>query len=257
MSISVAYPYTFFLLFIRILSFLMTAPLFSQRSLPALVKIFLAGLLAFVITPVTGPAAIPEREVVFFALIVQEALLGLLLGFVTNIPIWAVGLMGRLIASAMGMSYATSVSPMFPDAAPPLGQFYMQLTLVFFVIIRADHAVLLALKRMADLLPPGQFLSQVLAVSNDVLVERSIYLTSQLWAVSVQLALPVIGAIFLADLALVLIGRAMPRMNVFAQSLVLKVLMGLLVMTLAFPLLWPQIVSQVDKTGHQMLALFR
>jgi len=256
-SISIAYPYTFFLLFIRILSFLMTAPLFSQRSLPAQVKIALAGLIAFVITPVTDHTAVPDRDLVFFALIVQEALLGLFLGFVTNIPIWAVGLMGRLIASSMGMSYATSVSPMFPDAAPPLGQFYMQLTLLFFVIIRADHAVILALKRMNDLLPPGQFLTQVMGVSGELLIDRSIYLTSQLWAVSVQLALPVIGAIFLADLALVLIGRAMPRMNVFAQSLVLKVLMGLLVMVLAFPLLWPQIVTQVDRTGQQMLVLFR
>ncbi|MCB0115203.1 MAG: flagellar biosynthetic protein FliR, partial [Caldilineaceae bacterium] len=81
--------------------------------------------------------------------------------------------------------------------------------------------------------------------------------TNQLWLISLQLALPIVGAVLLADLALVLISRAMPRMNAFSLSLPLKVLMGLLVSTFAFPYLWPQLVQVLDRSGQQMLMLFR
>lgn len=257
MSIPIGYPYTFFLLFIRILAFVGTAPLFSQRTVPNQVKIGLAGLCAFVLTPVARNVYLPDSDLVFLAVLVQEILIGLLLGFTTMLPIWTIGLVGRLIASAMGMSYATTVSPLFPESTPPLGQFYLQLALLFFLMVQGDHVVLMGMKRMVDLMPPGRLLSDVMAQSGEILVGRMIFFTSQMWSVALQLALPVMGVVLLADISLVLISRAMPRMNVFSQSLPLKVAMGLISILLTFPYFWPQIVEEVNQTGHQMLLLFR
>ncbi len=257
MSIPLAYPYAFFLLFIRMLSFLMMAPLFSQRTFPVTAKIGLAGLLAFLLAPVSPVQTIPADDLRFFTLLVQEILIGLVLGFVVLLPILGISMVGQLMTSSMGLSYATSISPLLGESSPAIGQFYQQLALLIFILLRADHAVLLGLKQLSDTIPPGVLLTDVVQNAGDLLVGRLLFFTNQLWVISLQLALPVVGAILLADLALVLIGRAMPRMNAFALSMPLKVMMGLLIGTLTFPYLWPQIMQVIDRAGQQMLLLFR
>ncbi|MEZ4836933.1 MAG: flagellar biosynthetic protein FliR [Caldilineaceae bacterium] len=257
MGIPISFPYTFFLLFIRLLSFVSIAPIFSQRSFPNTAKIGLAALVAFVLAPLSPVQSLPESDLRFFTLVVQEIMVGLLLGFAVQLPILAIAMIGQLVASSMGLSYATSISPVFGDMSPPVGQFYQQLAVLIFILLRADHVVLLGLKQMLDMVPPGFMLAEVMQNAGDVLVGRLVYFTNQLWLISLQLALPIVGAVLLADLALVLISRAMPRMNAFSLSLPLKVLMGLLVSTFAFPYLWPQLMQVLDRSGQQMLMLFR
>ncbi|MBX3052713.1 MAG: flagellar biosynthetic protein FliR [Caldilineaceae bacterium] len=257
MSIPIGYPYLFFLLFVRILAFLASAPFFSQRVVPTQAKIGLAFLLAFVLAPSSPTPFVPDSDMAFFAVLVQEILIGLLLGFVAMLPVLAVGLVGTLVAGAMGMSYASSISPLFPESTTPMSQLYTQLAILVFLLVRADHVLLIGLQRMVDLMPPGQFLSDVIGLSDGLLIDRILAFTSRLWEVSLQMALPVIGVVLLADLALVLISRAMPRMNVFSQSLPLKVAMGLIAIFLSLPYFWPQVAAEMDKTGQQMLMLFR
>lgn len=257
MSIPVEYPYAFFLLFIRFLAFIASAPLFNQRTFPVPAKVGLALLLAFLMAPLSPVPVVAAHTLLFLTLLFQEILVGLLLGFVVLLPLLTIGVIGQLIASAMGLSYATSISPLFDDASPPLGQLYLQLALLIFVLIRADRVVLLGLKHLVEVLPPGQLLSAVMNNAGALLTERMIFFTGQIWSIGMQLALPAIGSILLTDLALVLISRAMPRMNVFSLSLTLKVLMGLLVMLIVFPSLWPQLLAEVDRAGQQMLLLFR
>jgi len=257
MSIPIGYPYLFFLLFIRLLAFLASAPFFNQRIVPTHATIGLAFLLAFLLAPSAPAPAIPPTDIAFFTLLVQEILIGLLLGFAAILPIFAISLVGTLVAGAMGMSYATSISPIFPESTTPFSQLYTHLALLVFLLIRADQVLLLGLKRMVELMPPGQLLSDALSLSDGLIVERMITFTSRVWEVSLQLALPVIGVVLLADLALVLISRAMPRMNVFSQSLPLKIAMGLITIFLSLPYFWPQVAREVDRAGEQMLLLFR
>lgn len=257
MSISIGYPYVFLLLFLRFLAFLVTAPLFSQRTFPLLAKIGLALLIAFLLAPLSPVVEIPHSDLAFLTLVIQEILVGLLLGVVVFLPILAIGMVGQHVASAMGLSQASSMSPLLGEPSPTMGQFYLQLAVLVFVVLGMDRVVLLGLKQLILVLPPGRLISDVMLNAGDLLVARMVYFTSQMWMISLQLALPTVGAVLLADLALVLIGRAMPRMNAFALSLPLKVLMGLAIVLFSFPYLWPQILREVDKSGQQILLLFR
>ncbi len=257
MSIPIVYPYVFFLIFVRGVSFFMAAPVFNQRSVPVQAKIGLAALLAFLLAPSAPAVDLPANDLAFFTLVVQEVLIGLLLGFTAMLPLWAVGLVGRFMASAMGMSYATSISPLFPETSPPMGQFFLHFALLLFLVVRADHVLLLGLKQLLILLPPGYLLTHVLTTSGDLFMARMLFFTGRLWTVSLQIALPVIGVILLSDVALVLIGKAMPRMNIFAQSLPLKVLMGLVAVLFSLPYFWPVIAQEVNRAGEQMLLLFK
>lgn len=257
MSVPIAYPYLFLLLFLRFLAFLVTAPLFSQRTIPLLTKIGLAMLIAFLLAPISPAVEIPNNDLIFLTLVVQEIMIGLLLGFVVFLPILAIGMVGHLITSSMGLSQASSISPLLGEPTPILGQFYLQLAVLIFIVLGIDRVVLLGLKQLVIVLPPGRFLSDVMLDAGDLLVGRMIDFTNQMWIIGWQLALPTVGAILLADLALVLIGRAMPRMNAFSLSLPLKVMMGLLIVLFSFPYIWPQMVSEVDKSGQLILLLFR
>ncbi len=257
MSIPIQYPYVFFLLFIRFLAFISSAPLFSQRTFPTPAKIGLALLLAFLLAPFSPVPVMAQENLTFFTLMFQEILVGLLMGFTVLLPMLTIGVIGQLLASSMGLSYANSISPLFDDASPPLGQFYLQFALIIFISMRADTVVLLGLKRMVAVMPPGMLLTDVMRNAGALLTERLIFFTGQLWSISLQLALPVIGSILLADLALVLISRAMPRMNVFSLSLSLKLAVGSVITLIGMPFLWPQLLIEVDKAGQIMLLLFR
>ncbi len=257
MDVPVAYPYTFLLLFIRFTAFALTAPLLRQRFIPPLAKIGLGGLLAFLVTPLSPQAPIPGHDLAFFTALAQEVVAGLLLGFVVMLPIWAVEMAGRLIASAMGMSYATSFSPFSPDTAPPLGEFFLQLAVLFFLAVGGDRLMLLSVARVTRLLPPGQAWFAGDPGVGDLVVRRLVELSNGMLVSAAQLALPIMGAILLSDIALVLIGRAMPRMNAFAQSLPLKVLVGLVTLVLYLPYFWPALLRQMDRANAWLEFLFR
>ncbi len=257
MSISVAYPYTFLLLLVRFTSFALTAPLLRQRFIPAPAKIGLGGLLAFLVTPLAPTPPIPAHDLVFFSALAQEIGVGLLLGFTVMLPLWAVEMAGRLIASAMGMSYATSFSPFSPDTSPPLGQLFLQLAVLMFLAVGGDRIMLLSLVHLSKAIPPGQVIPMLAQVNGDLLVRRLIHLSGEMLLAATQLALPVVGAILLSDVALVLIGRAMPRMNAFAQSLPLKVMVGLVTLVLYLPYFWPMLHGHLTQAGLWMELLFR
>ena len=218
-----AFLYPFF----RILALLTAVPLFAHRSVPRRARIGLAVLLAVLVAP-----ALPQGAPVspFTAegalLIVQQILVGAALGLAVHVAFAAVGLAGDVIGLQMGLSFAAFIDPVNSEQSPIVGTFLTMTLMLVFVAINGHLLVIAALVDSFTTVPP-------VVTGVRWLDARRIAATgSALFAHALQIALPVIGAMLLTNLAFGILTRAAPQLNLFAVGFPVTLIVGLLVLLL-------------------------
>jgi flagellar biosynthetic protein FliR len=240
-----------FMMFIRILAVFMTAPLFSNRVVPSIAKIGLAALLAFLILPLpdTRLVAVPTDILPFLLMVVQEILLGVMVGFVANLIFVGVGIAATMMGIQSGFRAASLFNPFTNVSSSALDQFYTLVAIALFLTINGHHLLITAIVRTFDLVPIGTF------IFNDVTAERLITMMNQVFQIGVTLALPVVGTLLLTDVGLGLIARAVPQIQVFFVGLPLKVGLGFLTLALTMPITLPVIKDLFGDTVTNILLI--
>lgn len=238
MTISTLYLINLFLVFIRILAVFTTAPIFSNRSIPAMTKIGFVGLLSLIILPISGTtdginlAEIPTDSLFFLFILMQEILIGVVIGFVSNLVFMTIGIAASMVSLQIGLRTANLFNPLIDAPTSALEQFYTLLAIALFFSIDGHHWFIKAVVRTFEVAPLGTF------VLNEITIEKLTNLTSEIFIAATRLALPIIGTLLLTDLGLGLVARAVPQIQVFFLGLPLKIGLGLvtLVITLALTL---------------------
>jgi len=226
-----AYFFSFLIILIRMSSFFFTAPIFGGLTTPAQAKIGLAAIVSMLILVVNGPVAIamPPTLIEAFLLVAGEVALGLTLGYSVSLVFAGVQLGGQLMGYQMGFAVANVLDPVSNDQVSIIGQFLFLFALLYFLAMDAHHILL---KGMADsfiLAPAGSFALTQSSVAWFVGIFGHIF-----W-LGLKIAMPVVGAIFLVDVALGIVAKTVPQMNVFIVGLPLKSLLGMFILALAFP----------------------
>ena len=209
--------------FVRAGALLAVFPVFSIPNFPVQLRVALAGLMAFMIAPLLPPAVAPATFLGLLAALAKEAGIGLLLGFVSRLVFYLLEFAGNLMAAEMGLNLAASVNPLSAarSEAPALILFY--LGAIFFLTLDLHHWLLMAFQKSYTILPAteGRLSSALFAD----LVGR----TSRLFLLGTVMAAPIIAVSFLINLVFSVLGRAVPQMNIFIESLSFRVLAGLVV----------------------------
>ncbi len=222
---------------VRCSAFLAIAPPFANGGIPMRVRAALAAGLALAMAPaLDAPPGIFETAP-FIAGLVEQLAVGLALGFLVLMLFSVFAAAGEVLDFLSGFSAAMAYDPMTRASSTPFGRFHTLLaTAILFAI---DGHVLLvgALVRSYQVAPlSGLRLDDVGAV-----------LTRDLpWflLMALQIALPLAGALFLTELALGLLARSAPQLNVMVIGFSLKILVVLLLVGIALPALGPS-VSEV------------
>lgn len=220
---------------------LMTAPLFSNRGVPTITKIGFAALLSVVIVPLPGSATgstagyIPTDFLPFVLAVGQEILVGVLIGFVTNLIFVAVGIAANMMGVQAGFRAASLFNPFTNVSSSALDQFYTLTAIALFLVINGHHWLIVALARTFEVVPVGSF------VFGNVTMERLIFMFNQTFVTGVTLALPVVGTLLITDVGLGLLARAVPQIQVFFVGLPLKMGLGFLTLALTVPITLPVI----------------
>ncbi len=217
----------YLLAFLRFLSFSFAFPLFSQRSVPAQLKIGFAALLAIAVAPATTQSM--EEFWPWALLALQEIAIGLLLAFFVSLVFGIIYFAGQLIDVPMGFGMVSIFDPQSGMQLPVFSQFYHLLGMLVFLAVDGHLWLFKALGDSYKFLPVNQFVS--LDLSLDVILA----LSQNLFSIGLQIALPIIGSIFLTDIALGIVTKAVPQINVFVIGFPIKIMMGLLVLTLVVP----------------------
>lgn len=221
----------FLLILTRISAMLTTAPFWSSRTISPQVKIFFSLLLSLALLPLVREEAPPITWHISYALlVVKETVFGLLLGITSLILFHAIQAAGQIIDTQMGFGMVNVLDPQSGMQAPLLGNFFYLFATMLFLLSDGHHHLLMALSRSFRLIPPGTLTFPVSLWSD--LGE----LFAQILSFALQIALPVAGVLFLTDVALGIVARTVPQMNVFVLGIPVKILIGMGTILATLPL---------------------
>jgi flagellar biosynthetic protein FliR len=216
----------------RILGLLAASPVFGHSRVPTSIKLGLGLLLALVIAP-TVPA-VPAADPFSYAgllILAQQLLIGVAMGFAMRIVFGAVEMAGELGSLTMGLGFATFFDPNSQGRSSAISQF---LTLVATTVFLTVNAHLLLLEALAE-----SFVS--LPISAQPLGGASFKLLadwgSKIFSSGLQLALPVIAALLITNVALGILTRAAPQLNLFGIGFPITLGVGFVVLALSLPYL--------------------
>ena len=219
----------------RVLGLIMVAPLFGHQSVPIRVKIGLGIFATLIFAPTLPP--MPNVELASLGglfILVQQLLIGLAIGFVMRICFAAIEAAGEIMGLQMGLGFATFFDPQSAGNTLVIGQFLNLLAVLIFLAVNAHLLMLSALVESFTLLP----------VSTQPLSGAGIFnvatFGSTIFSVGLQLAMPVVAVLLMTNLALGILTRSAPQLNIFAIGFPITLGVGLITLDLALPYLAPQ-----------------
>ena len=146
------------------------------------------------------------------------------LGYISYLVITAIYLAGQMIDMHIGFGMVSVFDPMSNIQIPITANFYFILTMLMFLAIDGHHLLIYTLADSYIMLPLGSSL-----VFDQTMIDFLLRLFGSVFVISFKIAAPVTAAIFIADVSLGVISKAVPQVNVFVIGLPLKVFLGLLV----------------------------
>lgn len=218
------------LVFARMLGIFTTAPVFSNQQVPIQVRVAISMGATLIILPLYGQVEVPGGFPGLAPLVVQELLVGMVLGFVAVLVFTCVQLAGELLDIDMGFSIMNVLDPLTQQQAPVVGNFMHILALLMFLAIDGHHGLLLAVMDSFAVVPIGQ-----LALTA-ALQRQMLDLTGDIFRIGLALASPVLAALFLVTVAMAVVSRAVPQMNVFIVGMPAKAAAGLAMLAVLLPL---------------------
>ncbi len=223
----------FFWPFARVSGLLLVAPLFGSQPIPRRLRLALALLITVAVLPATrgsAPAVLPWSAGGVL-LTAEQLLIGLAMGFVLLLVFNAVALAGESIALAMGLGFAVMSDPQNGVPVPVLSQFFLVTASLLFLAMDGHLALIHLLAQSFTYLPLDTL--HFGAEQAWRLLDWSRYLFTGALAI----ALPAVIALLAVNVAMGVMTRAAPQLNIFSVGFPLTLLVGFVAVLLALPAL--------------------
>lgn len=219
------------LIFIRISSALVSAPVFSSKMIPVVAKLFLSLVVAYIIYLTIDHNTISSVPT-GWALIVlsaKEAITGLIMGFTLQFIFYGVSYAGTLIGFDMQLSAAEVFNPTQDTQNSVIGDFLYYGALLVFFLINGHHYIISSLKYSFSVVPVGKF------TITEPVYHLLILYTSSIFVIAVKIASPIMVSFFLVHIGEGILARLIPQMQVFFVTQPVKIGLGLALLAAAVP----------------------
>lgn len=237
----------FLLVFVRVACFISIAPIFGHNSLNARMKISIAFFVSLILYQVVN-VSLPEYTNVlgYTTLVLEEALVGLLLGFVAGLSMKALAIAGEFIDREIGFSMATTFDPN-QGMVTITGELYDKIVCLVIVISNLHYYILSAAAQSFELVPVGS------VVLNPGLIYTSlIQFIGQMFIIGFRIAMPVFLGATMLNVILGVLAKSSPQMNMFAIGMQLKVFVGLFLLAVCIMFI-PNIANYIMERMRDMI----
>ena len=234
----------FFFPFSRILALIASSPVLGNKQVPARVKIGLALMLTIIIAPTLD--AQPNVEVASalgLLVLMQQILAGVAIGFTMLLIFSAVDMCGELAGMQMGLGFASFYDPVNASYTPVVSQFLSVIATLAFLGMDGHLYMLEALADSFHTFPISTSLPQAAALHTLAAWGGSIF------AYALHLSMPVIGALLITNLALAILTRSAPQLNIFQIGFPITLAIGFAALLLTMPFFAPML----DQITHASL----
>jgi flagellar biosynthetic protein FliR len=216
----------------RILGLVAAAPVFGHSSVPISIKLILGVMLATIIAPTVPP--LPAADPTSWAgllILAQELLIGLGMGFAMRLVFAAIEFAGDVASSTMGLSFATFFDPNSSGHSSAISQF---LTLVATMAFLAVNAHLVLLQALAESFVTLPISSTPISLAAPLELVRW---GGKIFSAGLQLSMPILAALLITNIALGILTRAAPQLNLFGIGFPITLGVGFLAISLTLPYL--------------------
>ncbi len=218
---------------IRFSGFFIYTPVFAETFIPMQVKAGLSALCALIILPhLISTQTLPTLSILEYGIMaVKELALGFSLGYMVMIVSAVMRMAGGIIGMQVGFSFVQVADPASNQGLGIVSEFFQLAGTLVFLIIGGHLILLEAFFKSFDMVPLAG-----LAITGSIVEEIMLY-TKTIFFCGLQISMPVVAIILLGDVALGIIARTVPKMNIFQLGFALKIIGGLTIMMILMPYL--------------------
>lgn len=214
----------------RVLGLFAIAPIFANAGLPRRIRLLIGLAVTFALVPGLPPVpAISPGSWTGAFILAQQMLIGVLFGLTLRVVFAAVDVAGELIGLQMGLSFAVFYDPQNAGQSAVLSEFLGLLTMLIFLAMNGHLLTLSVLAESFHLLPIGT--SPVSGQGFAAVVSWS----AVLFSAGLLLSLPVVAALLIANLAMGVLSRVAPQLNLFAVGFPVTMVSGFVVLMISLP----------------------
>jgi len=233
--------------FVRISAAMMAAPLFSHRAIPRQIRLGVALMVAALLMP--WRPTIPDINPLSLQgllLTANELLLGICLGFMLQLVFEAVMFAGQFIATGMGLGFASVIDQQQGISVAVVGQFYMLIAMLLFLAMNGHLAFI---RLIADSFVAWPVGSAIVQPDTFAVVFNAI---GGMLRNALGIALPAVVALLVVQIAMGVMSRAAPTLNLFAVGFPVTLMLGLIVLERTLPALLPQVERLITMAFSNM-----
>jgi flagellar biosynthetic protein FliR len=233
---------------LRIAAWLMLVPPFSGRAIPMMAKVVLSIGLSFAVAPSVISAGVPTGDIELVVVAFTQVFIGLALGFVSQLILSTIAAAGALVDVFGGFALAQAFDPLSMSMNTIFGKFHQMLATMLLFSSGGHLIVIGGLLKTFEFLPLGE--SPDFDGGPGLLIKAF----SMFFMTAVQIALPMIAVLFIADLGLALLTKVAPQMNALNVMFPAKIGLTLLLVGLSFPVL-PEATAQLVEMVNEAAAV--
>lgn len=215
---------------VRTTAWITICPPFNSPAVPKRVRVGLATAISFVIAPSLGGTVSSLALGPFVIALLTQTLAGFALGFAVLMMFSTIQAAGDLIDLQIGFSLGAILDPLSGSSSAPIGRLHQLLALTIVFVINGHVMVVRGYLRSVEAVPMGR-------VDFAVLGDQLVSLLGSFLIAAVEIGLPVLAALFCTELALGLLGKAAPQLNILVLGFAAKSLVAIVLLGMTFLLL--------------------
>ncbi len=237
---------------VRCLALVGPLPIFGQNGSSRLPRVALGVVLGTILALLSDMSVFPDPgpSFVLVIMIMKEAMLGLIMGFVALIAFSTLRVCGHMIGEEMGFNMASIQDPITGVNSQLIAHIFESIGMCLFFMTLGHHVIIRALARSFEIYPVGLF------SLDGELVGAVVLFSSGLFAAALQVAAPVFVALFAIAIALAIIARVAPQLQVMQFAFPAKILTGLILLVATFHVMVPSMKEVFDNLEIFLFEMF-
>lgn len=225
MTIQIDQLEAFLLILVRITAFIYVAPFFNLKNVPRKVKAGFSFFFALVLFEVVPVPDLNYQGVIGFAgLLISEALVGIILGFFTNICYYILAFAGQMMDMEIGFAMVNEFDPVSNIQTTITSNYYSYIVMLIMLVTNLHHYLIIAFADAFEIIPVGG------AKFSPNLYLLMVEFIKEYFIIGFRIILPIFAATLILNVILAILAKVAPQMNMFVIGIQLKIFVGLAVL---------------------------
>lgn len=244
---------SFMMIFARIMGLFSLAPVYSSEAITFQMRVILAFLISLILFPVTADYLhkVPPGMGEYALVILSEALIGVLIGFIVSIIFAGFQMAGEYFSVQMGFGYTEVLDPVSQSSLPVISTLKNLMGIMIFLSAGAHRILLESIAYSFQKIQLLQFTKEV----NIGILKSFEYAIGAMFIIAFKISLPILSVLILVTIAEAIMGKAAPQMNIMQLSFPAKILVGLIVLIITIPFIEKQMEASFTLTFDRLYSL--